>query len=135
MKNVLDKIIILGVVVVIASLLFGGSTDKKFGGVVQGSEYLATTTRSTSAGTHWLAKSTTNARVCVLGSVVVASSSPDATLVLWNATSTTDSASSTIATLKASIGEGTYTYDITCSRGIVVETPSGFNGEYTITYR
>lgn len=133
-----DFLLSLGALTV-AILLFVGvfsglKVDIAKGSVSQGSEYNSTTTISTSAGTHWLAKSTTYSSVCVLGSIIVASSS-GTSLTLWNATSTTDIASTTITTLKASVGEGTYTYDITCSRGIIVETPSNFNGSYTVTYR
>ena len=104
------------------------------GSVVGGNEYNSTTTRATSAGTHWLAKSTSNTSYCAIGSLIVASSSAT-TLVLWDATSTTDVSSTTIATFKAAIGEGTYTFDTTCKRGLIIETPAGFNGEYIVTWR
>lgn len=108
--------------------------DAPLGSVTQGNEYNSTTTRSTSAGTHWVAKTTTNGGMCALGSIVVASSSAT-TLTIWNATSTTDSASTTIATLKAGVAEGTYTFDAVCTRGVVVATPASFNGMYVVTWR
>lgn len=133
MKNIIIGIAI-GIIAVTGYVVIKGGEEFQGGSVVQGSEYLATTTVATSAGTHWLAKGIANGGICVFGSIIVASSSAT-TLTLWNATSTTDIASTTITVLKAGIGEGTYTYDITCSRGLVVDTPVGFNGSYTITYR
>jgi hypothetical protein len=112
----------------------GNNEGVALGSVMQGGEYNATTTISTSAGTHWVARSVTSGSSCTLGSIIVASSSAT-TFTIWNATSTTDVSSTTITTLKASVGEGTYTYDIVCSRGLVIETPASFDGSYTVTYR
>lgn len=111
----------------LAVLLGGGYT---LGSVQQASEYHATTTASMTAGSHVQIQTGQS----VLGSIVVASSS-DTTFKVWNATSTTDIASTSPTELKASIGENTYTYDINMSRGIILELPSGFDGDYTITWR
>jgi len=103
------------------------------GSTISGQEYQATTTISTSAGTHWQARVAANGG-CSLGSVVVASSS-NTVLRIWNATSTTDIASTTIVTFDSDVLEGTYTFDISCSRGLVVDTPASFDGVYTVTFR
>lgn len=132
MKNNKNKIV--GLIVALL-VFFGFATDNiNLGGVQQGSEYNATTSISTSAGTHWLAKGIASGGTCALGSVVIASTSVT-TLTLWDATSTTDIASTTIVTFKENVVEGTYVYDIVCFRGLIVETPSSFDGIYTITYR
>lgn len=133
-NNILAVVIIVGFISIAFLITATKNGGQGIGSVVQGSEYNATTSIATSAGTHWLAKSTTNAGVCVLGSIIVASSS-DTTFTLWNATSTTDIASTTIVAMVADIAVGTYQYDITCSRGLVVETPASFDGQYTTTYR
>jgi len=109
------------------------NTDKALAGVQVGSEYNYATTTSTQSG-HKLVKSTTNTSVCTLGSVVIASSSASQ-FTIWNATSTTDVASSTITTFEANAAEGTYAFDVACTRGIVVAPATGFNGNVVTTYR
>lgn len=104
------------------------------GSVIQGNEYTSTTTDSGSVG-HWLARSVTGGSTCALGSIVVASSSVT-TFQIWDATTTvTDLASTSLVTLKASVPEGTYTFDVGCSRGLVVDVPTNFDGNYVVTYR
>lgn len=125
--------IIVGIVAMTAAM-FVVAPYLVQGSVTQGNEYTSTTTVSTSAGTMWQAKSTSGNPYCALGAITVSSSSAT-TLTLWDATSTTDVSSTTIATLKAGISEGTYTYDIYCKRGLVISTPTGFNGNYTVTWR
>lgn len=124
------------VALVIVSLLgvFVLTGYPTMGSTIMGNDYQATTSISTSANTHWQAKVAANGG-CSLGSVVVASSSSGTRFKLWNATSTTDTASTTIADFDEAIAVGTYTYDITCTRGLVVETPTGFSGVYTVTFR
>lgn len=125
----------LSVIVLLLVVLLGGhwfAQKGALGGVSVGGEYFATTSDSTSADTHSQIKF--SGSTCTVGSIIVASTSAT-TLTLWNATSTTDTASTTIVQLKASVVEGTYTFDALCSRGLVIETPSGFNGYYVITWR
>lgn len=113
----------LGVLIV----LFGGSAT--LGSVNQSNEYHATTTSAIADG-HWVLQTGQS----VLGSVVVASSSAT-TFKVWNATSTTDIASSSPVQFGASPADGTYTFDIVMSRGVVIELPANFDGSYTVTYR
>lgn len=54
--------------------------------------------------------------------------------ILWNATSTTDVSSTTILTIPASIATGTYVYDLTFPRGLILET-IGTVPTSTITWR
>lgn len=70
----------------------------------------------------------------ILGSVVIASSSATS-LKLKNAASTTDIASTTIATIVAAADEGTFIFDLSASRGLIIESSSGFNGNFVITYQ
>ena len=130
------KFYIAGIVTtfVLVFVFATGRVDGPVGSVFSGHEYTSTTTQSTSAATDYVAKSLTGGGTCSLGSVVVASTSAT-TLTIMNATSSTDTASTTLAIFKPSVGEGTYTFDVTCSRGIVIETPTGFDGVYTVTYK
>lgn len=122
-------VIVLMVVLAGFSLVWHGPYTA-LGSVMPGGEMVATTTVGMGSVHNVVAGN----RVAVIGSVIVASSSATS-FTIWNATSTTDTASTTIATLKASVAEGTYTFDSELPRGLVVQTPSGFNGNYTITFR
>lgn len=115
---------------VFGAFLFG--SQQASGSVSVTDEYFATSTTATVAGKHL--KTTGGTGLCALGSVVVASSSAT-TFTLWNATSTTDISSTTIATFVADLPEGTYTLDVNCNRGLVLDTPVGFNGYFVTTYR
>lgn len=133
-----QNIIIAGLVVllVLTGYVFLNvkeARDGRLGSVSVSNEYNATTTNSTSANTHSLIKSSQ----CTVGSIVVASSSPSGQDVkIWNATTTrTDLSSTTLVTLRGGVSEGTYTFDIACTRGLVIETPASFNGSYVITWR
>ena len=105
-------------------------TNAPVGSVSVSNEYNATTTDSTSAGTV----SVLTNRGCTVGSVVIATSS-GGTLTIKNATSQTDTASSTLVLIPINTIAGTYTYDVTCDRGLVLEIGSGFDGEYVVTWR
>jgi hypothetical protein len=125
----LKSIIALIVVVVLAFWLFNrdeGST----GGVTRGGEYFATTTIGMGDTFNQIVFN----RPTTLGSIIIASSSATAFRV-WNATSSTDTASTTIAEFVASAPEGEYTFDAVLTRGLNVERISGFNGNFTATYR
>lgn len=104
------------------------------GSVARGGEYQATTTSTMGTNKHQLIQSAYNSSSVTLGSIVVASTSAT-TIKIWNATSTTDIASTTLGTLKASVAEGTYTFDLILTRGLILEIPTGFNGNYIITHR
>ena len=99
--------------------------------VARGGEYQATSTYPTVlTARHTLIDNTYG----TLGSVII-SSTTAGTMKIWNATSTTDSASTTIATFAASAANGTYTFDAIITRGLIIETSIGFAGGYTITHR
>lgn len=105
------------------------------GSVITGQAYNSTTSISTSAGSFWQARSTSNVGGCELGSVIIASSTAASTFRLWDATSTTDVASTSIVVFPTSAVAGTYTFDIVCKRGLIIDTPTGFNGVYVVTWR
>lgn len=100
-------------------------------GMAYGDENTATTTVDMTAGTE---QPITYNRQTVLSKIVVASSSAG-TLIVKNATSTTDVSSTTVTTLKASIGEGTYEFDAVLPRGLIVLPSATFDGDYVILYK
>lgn len=134
MNNILNYKNILAVAGLLVAITFAmlvlQSPREAYGSTYPGGEYLATTT----VGMGLLQNVVSGNRPVSLGSIIVASSS-GTTFKIWNATSTTDVASTTVTAFKASVGEGTYVFDSTLSRGLIVENPSGFNGDYVITFR
>ncbi len=126
--------ILLGVVIIPLSLLAYTKPDytkedKVFGSIQDGQEYRATTTSTMATGNKLIRTGQTT-----LGSIIV-SSSTVGTLIVRNATSTEDTASTTIATLGVLAGNGTYTFDVKLERGLAVVLSSTFAGDYTITYK
>ena len=131
----LGAAVIVGIVFVVGMQF---SEENSLGSNVTGSEYNATSTYTQTTRNMSQIRTSTGAG-CTLGSVIVASSSASALTInplkVWNATSTTDSASTTLVTLRSAAAEGTYTFDVSCPRGLIIETPANFNGEYVVTWR
>lgn len=71
----------------------------------------------------------------VLSSIIVASSSAVAIKIYDGGTNATSSGGTLIATIKASVSEQTFPFDIDVIKGIVIDVPAGFNGSYTVTYK
>ena len=142
-NSTLIPAIIIAIFIVIISLVVG-QINKAVGSVSVTDEYYATSTFAKLGGTSAVnppvaaTARTTMSLVAsstgVLGSIIVASSSATV-FEVWNATSTTDVASSSIGHFVASPANGTYTFDVVANRGIIVDMPTGFNGSYTITFR
>lgn len=133
MNKLLKALVILAVTVAFGSLIAVINSDSNnLGSIGVGQEYHATTTSDMTANE----KHAVNAYV--LGQVVVASTS-DHQVALYDATSTdavTDGTFSTrIGTLDNNISEGTYTFDAKLDNGLVVDLPSGYDGDYIILYR
>lgn len=108
----------------------------------------STTTRSTSASATVSYVACTGS--CQLASIIVNQTATAGYVRVWNATSTatstyqtTDTATATAITKGIPIAQiagatdvgGTLIYDIAANLGLVIETSSGFDGEYTITYK
>ena len=123
-------ILSVGAILVIIAGVIGynlNQPEQPVGSVARGGEYHATTTTSGTAAANYVIQTGRG----TLGSIIVASSSGSTFTVLdANGTATT-----TIATLKASIAEGTFTFDRMLSYGLIITVPSGFNGQYITTYR
>lgn len=131
-----DKLILigLGLILGIITLLlaFGspGVSTKSLGSVVQASEYQGTSTDST-----WNSAPNKNITAVTLGSVVITAATGNAGFELRDATSTTDIASTTIATFLPGAVGGTYTFDKNLFRGLGIRMTSGNIATTTITYR
>jgi hypothetical protein len=122
---------ILAVVAAFLFIPFFTAADR-FSGVTTGSEYSYVTT-ATTTGAGEMIKSG-GQYGCTLGSIVITDSSTT-TFSVMNATSTTDSASTTLASFPANAVAGTYIFDLACDRGLSVVAPAGFDGFVVITYR
>lgn len=142
MKKLLLLSLLLTLVFVGSYLAF--QSNLAMGSVTIGNEYHATTTTSGSASST----SFYTARVGsgTLGSVTISSSSPVTTyppLKIYDGTAsvgTTTGAAAASTTLLVQFGpqnqtHGTYTFDLIFKKGLLIETPAGFNGIFTITYR
>lgn len=149
LKNLIISSIVLAVVgFFLAMLILSGQIPKNaFASVSQGSEYqsyMATSTNA-SATTAIALKTTTG----TLGSIVITqAATTGAYFRVWDATSTATStyqnydntSTSTtygrlVAQVKTTATEGTYTFDASMFKGVVLEVPSSWNGIYSITYR
>ena len=129
------KIVIGAVVVLILGVIFVTSGGAKSVGSIGTSEGYYSTTTTTSFASTQKVLTTANA---IFGSVVVASTTgviPTATLLIKNATSTSDVSSTTLASFSGQPVAGTYTFDMVAPRGIIIETGAGFNGSYVLTWK
>lgn len=135
--NNLTKAVLCGVATFIVFLgvylvgVNGRLEAPTYSSVVQGGEYTSTTTAT--MGNNKLQNIMTVQGT--LGSIVIASTTSLGSITLFDATSTTDVASTSIITFPPSTPAGTYTLDRSLQRGLGILISSGFNGGYTITYR
>lgn len=136
MKKTLKVIGIVVIVVLIFAYIVGKRVSP-LGSIAIGEAFNATTTTSVDAGVKSQVLSTTNRSSCMVGSVIVASTTTSTigNFIIKDATSTTDVASTTFASFDAGVAAGTYTFDSACKRGIILEVPSSFDGAYTITWK
>ncbi len=101
------------------------------GSVTVGNEYNARQLTSADVGS-----STVKTFGGAIGSVVIASTSPSTGSVNFYATSTTATSSADlIFSIPANMDEGTYTYDVSFGKGLLIDVTAGFNGDYVMTWR
>lgn len=154
MKLTLKNLLALSSAIVLvafalAMFIVGQQTKTAFGSTSRGSEYQGTTTDSTSAS------ATVSRRLCssnaTIGSIVVTQPGTAGYVRIWDATTTStttiqsNQVSSTSPSLTLGMGlqritgasdvGGTYTFDQSTYAGLVIETSTGFDGEYAIEYR
>jgi len=138
---------ILIVCAMLVAVFMGGylaiKSNQALGSVAVGGEYHSTSTLNMGSSTHKviglrdpshaLAQSSTS--LSTLGNVIISSPSTVA-FKLWDATSTTDGASTTIVGFGAAPAVGiTHIFDVALKRGLIIELPTGFDGETVVTYR
>lgn len=125
----------IAIIGIILSLLGINAGVQTFGSVENGSEYQATSTRamfSNGPGVRTQRVLVSNGPA-ILGSIVIASTSAS-TFTVWDATSTTDTASSSLMTITASPTKD-FVIDAALYRGLIIDMPSTFNGDYVITFK
>jgi len=114
--------VILSAIAVVSGLLYVQTTEPSFGSINNDTGgYIATTTNAAMGSGAKVLKSTSG----LFGSVVITLSS-NAPLKIYDATTTgayVYGASSTIADFKTTTA-GTYTFDVTATRGIVIDIAS-----------
>lgn len=117
------------------------NASRSVGGVATGQAYISTTTDSThTSGTISLPLCLGSS---IFGSIVVNQVGTAGYVRVWDATSTASSTYSLTRTATygreiakvtgASDAAGTLTYDTQALIGVVVETSTGFDGQYTVT--
>jgi len=99
--------------------------------------YNSTSTEPMTVGMNLLLKTGYQTSAVNLGTVTIASTSPatEGYVKLWSATSTSDSASSTLVRLPSDLAAGSYDFHIFMIRGLAIELPTGFEGDWVITYK
>tara|TARA_R110000868_G_scaffold75379_1_gene217546 strand:+ start:534 stop:950 length:417 start_codon:yes stop_codon:yes gene_type:complete len=131
-------VVAMSLTLIVGVYLFGVSNRSEklsIGAVVRASEYTATTTYS-KLGVPLF---TTNQNIVsnskgALGTVII-TGAVAGSLRFMDATSTTDTASTTIVVFPASTAVGSYPFDSNFNRGLILESTSGLLPTTTITYR
>lgn len=137
--------IFAGFIALVVALVvsFAFPTMKSVGGVSSPDSYNSTTTDSTFA--HATLSRVACTGDCVFGSIVVNQVGTAGWVRVWSATSTATSSyslnpSATYGKQLAQITGasdvgGTYVYDISAPYGVVIETSTAFDGQYSVTYK
>lgn len=143
--NHLGQIVLyIGGALLVSALVLGGayliSRNLARASVQTGNAYYSTSTDSTWASSQALAGKTLAYGPGMFGSVVITSST-GGTMTFFDATTTVNGgiaayATTTLATFGASVAAGTYTFDTSFSRGLLVTfSPSTGAGTTTITWK
>lgn len=134
MNKILSPLIVIGLLVISIGV-FSPKEAPNLGSVSKSNEYQATTTYSKlGVPTFGVNQTLISNNGGVLGSVII-TGAVAGPIKIMNASSTTDTASNTIAVFPNSTAAGTYTFDSIVTRGLIIETTSGLLPTTTITYR
>lgn len=115
--------------------VFKSPVSQNFGSVAVGGEYQSTTT-STGFTNYSVLQNRSTSGSCTLGSVIITGAAAG-TFTIYDATSTVTNTlwpTTTIASFPTNAAVGTYTFDVACRQGILVDF-KGTLGTTTITYR
>ena len=129
MNKTVQGLLVVGMVLVVGLLgiIAVPKEGQSLGSTGHADLLFSTTTPSGIANADYIITTSPGA----VGTIMVASSSASTFTVLdANGTNTT-----TVATLKAAIGEGSYILDRSLIYGLVIQVPAAFNGQYVTTYR
>lgn len=127
-------------IIAVFILLLGGvyisnkQNGQTLGSVTDGQVFTATTTYNNVGTATFGATKQLKSNAGVLGQVVITTAAAG-TIRLQDATSTTDIASTSIATFPASAAAGTYIFNAAFGRGLIVETITGALPTVSIMYR
>ena len=126
---------VIGILVAIIAALGGGYyVSNPVGSIQDGQAYNATTTYNLGGAPTFGVAQVLKTSGGTFGSVVITGAVAGA-MKFYDATSTTDVASTTIATFPASAAAGTYTLDSAFNRGLIMGTVTGLTPTTTITWR
>jgi len=145
MKKLLIPILIAVVAllaVVLVVLIVNKDQPVSFGSISTGQEYTATTTPS---GTGAWTDQTIKRGWGSLGSIIITKAG-DTEFVLYDATSTnvlttgfgtvgTNTTTQQLARIPENLAAGTYIFDVTFTKGLVIDVLRGTTGSSTITFR
>jgi len=126
------KLKILGIAIVAIVLVFIGSktTNEGLGSIQGDGGYSATTTSASFNNRLAVVKKGPT----LLGSVTITGAN-NAVMTIKDATSTTDTASTTVVVIAANTISGTYTFDAQLTRGLGIDTPGTWSSGYTVTFK
>lgn len=148
MKYGFAGVVLAMIVTAFAFFAFSNNVQPATASIGTYESYNSTTTRSTDASATL--SSVVCKDNCQLGSIIVNQVATAGYVRIWNASSTAtstyqnDVASTTAAItwgkpvakiLGSSDAAGTLVYDTIMTNGIVIETSTGFDGEYSITFK
>ena len=117
-------------------VFLNGRANRLEASVSQASEYQSTTTRSAILGAPYTQITPIATGACVLGSVIITGAGTGV-INIYDGTTTTshaDHATKTLAVFPASTAAGTYTFDLNCFKGLIIEV-TGSAPTSTITFR
>ncbi len=134
MKNIIACTV--GVVIILVAIFYFGNQAKApgLGSSNVGNDYMSTSTYNQYAVPQFATSQVIRNSGGTLGSVII-TGAVAGTMRFVDATSTTDTGSTTIATFPASAAANTYTFDVEFLRGLIVVTSAFLAPTTTITYR
>jgi hypothetical protein len=147
-KYALPAIILAMMITAFALYSFSNAVRPAVASITTYESYNSTTTRAANASGTF--SSNVCKDNCQFGSIIVTQAGTAGYVQVWNATSTATSTyqdvqASTTASITwgkpiakiagATDAAGTYVFDTIMTNGIVIETSTGFDGEYVITFK
>lgn len=125
--------IIIGIIVALGFLFIIGSNQEpqRLGGLTSDAfqyKHLSSTNASSTAAT--LVRGGSG----VLGSITINTTSGQI-IKIYDGDSTATSTATLIASIVASAGVQTFTYNVAVTKGIAVETPASYTGSATVSYK